>query len=290
MKRILACIDASSYAGRVCDLTAWVAKRLDSSVELLSVVQRNNAAATRNDLSGAIGLGVKSSLLEELTKIDEAEGKLAIERGRILLDSAYERLKEMGLDDVLVTHRHGGIVETITEREVDADLVVIGKRGGSHEFAKGHIGSKVERVIRASVKPVLIASSRGPDLAISDPSGVFIAYDGGEASTKALDFAASSKLFQGLKLQVIIAGPDDSRHRKLEEKAQEHLKVHGSDGVVMLKDGTPEAVIGQTMKDNPEGFLVMGAYGHSPLRTLIVGSTTTTMIRTVHAPVLLVRP
>jgi nucleotide-binding universal stress UspA family protein len=36
-------------------------------------------------------------------------------------------------------------------------------------------------------------------------------------------------------------------------------------------------------------MLVMGAYGHSPLRTLIVGSTTTAMIRTVHVPVLLVR-
>lgn len=36
-------------------------------------------------------------------------------------------------------------------------------------------------------------------------------------------------------------------------------------------------------------MLMMGAYGHSPIRTLIVGSTTTTMIRTVHVPVLLVR-
>lgn len=290
MKRILACIDASSYAGRVCDLTAWVAKRSGSSVELLSVVQRNNAAATRNDLSGAIGLGVKSSLLEELTKIDEAEGRLAIERGRILLDSAYERLKEMGLEDVIITHRHGGIVETIAEREVDADVVVIGKRGGSHEFAKGHIGSKVERVIRASIKPVLIASSRGPDLATSDPSGVIVAYDGGDASSKALDFAASSPLFKDLPLQVILAGPDDSRHRKFEEKAKAQLKTHDHAGTVTLKDGAPEAVISETMKANPDGFLVMGAYGHSPLRTLIVGSTTTTMIRTVHTPVLLVRP
>jgi nucleotide-binding universal stress UspA family protein len=34
---------------------------------------------------------------------------------------------------------------------------------------------------------------------------------------------------------------------------------------------------------------MMGAYGHSPIRTMIVGSTTTAMIRTVKAPVLLVR-
>ncbi|WP_158010640.1 hypothetical protein [Tardibacter chloracetimidivorans] len=34
---------------------------------------------------------------------------------------------------------------------------------------------------------------------------------------------------------------------------------------------------------SPGAILLMGAYGHSPLRTLIVGSTTTAMIRTVHA-------
>lgn len=36
-------------------------------------------------------------------------------------------------------------------------------------------------------------------------------------------------------------------------------------------------------------LLLMGAYGHSPIRNLIVGSTITEMIRTTHAPVLLVR-
>jgi nucleotide-binding universal stress UspA family protein len=36
-------------------------------------------------------------------------------------------------------------------------------------------------------------------------------------------------------------------------------------------------------------LVVMGAYGHSPLRTLIVGSTTTAVMRGVTLPVLLFR-
>ncbi|MFK7791834.1 MAG: universal stress protein [Devosiaceae bacterium] len=290
MKRILACIDASQYAARVCDYTAWAAKRLDASVELLNVIQRSNAAASRNDLSGAIGLGVKSSLLEELTQLDEAEGKLAIEKGRILLDSARDHVKNLGVEDVMLTHRHGGIVETVAEREVDADLIVMGKRGGSHEFAKGHIGSKVERVIRASHKPVLVASSRGVELSQNNPSKVIVAYDGGAASSAALNFACTSALFTDVPLEVVVAGSDDAKHRKLVEGAQAILAGKSRLGEAVLKNGTPDAVIGATMKDNPEGFLVMGAFGHSPLRTLIVGSTTTAMIRTVHAPVLLMRP
>ncbi len=290
MKHILASIDASPYAARVCNLAAWSAKRLQASVELLHVIQRKNAAASRNDLSGAIGLGVKSSLLEELTQLDEAEGKLAIERGRVLLDGAKERLEELGVADISLTHRHGGIVETITEREAEADLIVIGKRGASSDFAKGHIGSKVERVVRASSKPVVIASSRGPDLATGQPSIVVVAFDGGPASKAALSFAAESALFSDIPLQVVVAGNDDARNRTWLQAATSVLQAHGRKGDVVLKEGAPDAVIGTTMKENPEGFLVMGAFGHSPLRTLIVGSTTTAMIRTVHAPVLLMRP
>ncbi|WP_238147339.1 universal stress protein [Rhizorhabdus dicambivorans] len=171
MNRILACIDASTYATSVVDLAAWAATRLGADVELLHVVQRKDAVASRNDHSGAIGLGVKSELLEELTRIEEAAGRLAIEEGRILLDAGGTRLKEQGIT-VASMHLHGGIVETIVEREADAALVIIGKRGASGEFATDHIGSKVERVVRASDKPVLIASREA-----KAPDAVVIAFD-----------------------------------------------------------------------------------------------------------------
>ena len=58
---------------------------------------------------------------------------------------------------------------------------------------------------------------------------------------------------------------------------------------IALEQGKAESVISQVVERTPGAMLMMGAYGHSPIRTLIVGSTTTTMIRTVHVPVLLVR-
>lgn len=284
MNRILACIDASSYANNVCDLTAWAATRLSASVELLHVVQRKDAVAARKDLSGAIGLGVKSGLLEELTRIDEAEGKLAIQKGRILLDAAETSLKEAGLENVAVLHRHGGIVETIVEREADADLVIIGKRGASSEFAQDHIGSKIERVVRASVKPVLIASRT-----VMAPAGAIIAYDASTAAKKAVDFISRSPLFAGLPVHLVIAGPDDAAHERMRDDAMARLSAGISDATAELTPGAAEAVVADAVKTRPESMLVMGAYGHSPLRTLIVGSTTTAMIRTVRVPVLLFR-
>lgn len=282
MDTILAAIDASGYAASVCELAAWAARRLARPIELLHVVQRKDAVAERHDLSGAIGLGVKSSLLEELTRLEEADSRLQVERGRILLAACKERLHVAGVDDVRLLHRHGGIVETILEREADARIVVIGKRGASHEFATDHIGSKIERVVRASNRPILIASR-----AVEPPSHAVLAYDGSPAARRALERCANSPLFADLPVHVVVAGADDARHRAMRDDAVATLD--GRDVTATLDSGKPEDVIADVVAAAPGGLLMMGAYGHSPLRTLIVGSTTTALIRTVRVPVLLMR-
>ena len=107
MTKILACIDASAYAASVVDLAAWASKRLDLPVELLHVVQRRDAVAQRHDLSGAIGLGAKSELLEELTRLEEADSRLQVERGRVLLATMVDRLHADGAIAITPLHRHG---------------------------------------------------------------------------------------------------------------------------------------------------------------------------------------
>lgn len=284
MSKILACIDASPYAEAVCDLTAWVATRLGWDVELLHVLQRKSAVTARNDLSGAIGLGVKSELLEELTRMEEAHGKLAMESGRALLATAESRLQAANVAEVKSVHLRGGIVETIIEREANANLVVMGKRGASSEFATGHIGSKIERVLRASDKPMLVAPQRHTDL-----QRAVIAYDGGESIARAIALMMDSHLFDGLPIHLVMAGADSpERHGQLEQAVQ-LFKQSGAEVSSSLVAGPAEKVIADCVAAHPASMLIMGAYGHSPLRNLIVGSTTTAMIRTIEAPILLVR-
>ncbi|GAY20098.1 universal stress protein [Sphingobium fuliginis] len=283
MEHVLACIDASSYADSVCDLAAWASKRLQMPVELLHVVQRSDPVAARGDLSGAIGLGVKTNLMQELVELEAADAKLKVERGRMLLAAGEKRLRDAGAFEVRTLHRHGGIVETILEREVDARVVVIGKRGASHEFASGHIGSKIERVVRASSKPVLIASRE-----YAEPQNVVFAYDASPAAERALGRLIESPLYTGLPVNIVMADTDSDAHRRSLQDASSRLGVDREVKTTMER-GKPEAVIARVVEETPHAMLVMGAYGHSPIRTLIVGSTTTTMIRTVHVPVLLVR-
>lgn len=283
MEHVLACIDASSYADSVCDLAAWASKRLSMPVELLHVVQRSDAVAARGDLSGAIGLGVKSSLMEELVTLEAADAKLKVERGRVLLAAGEKRLRDGGATDVRTLHRHGGIVETILEREEGARVVVIGKRGAGHEFATGHIGSKLERVVRASSKPVLVASRE-----FSEPKSIVFAYDASPAAERALERLVESDLFTDMPINIVMADTDNEAHRHSLNNAVTRLDPDRK-VTTTLEHGKPEAVIAQVVDRTPGALLMMGAYGHSPIRTLIVGSTTTTMVRTVHVPVLLVR-
>ena len=283
MEHVLACIDASTYANSVCDLAAWSSKRLQMPVELLHVVQRSDAVSARGDLSGAIGLGVKTNLMEELVQLEAADTKHKVEQGRVLLAAGEKRLREGGAFEVRTLHRHGGIVETILEREEDARVVVVGKRGAGHEFAANHIGSKIERVVRASKKPVLIASRE-----YTEPSHIVFAYDASPAADRALNRLTESTLFTGMPIAIVMADTDNELHRRALNSA---ASLMSSDRAVTtkLEPGKPATVISKVVEQTPGAMLVMGAYGHSPIRTLIVGSTTTTMIRTVHVPVLLVR-
>lgn len=279
--KIIACIDASHYATSVVDHAAWAASRLRGTVEVLHVIQRKDAVAARHDLSGAVGLGAKSGLMEELTRIDEAEGRLAREQGKILLQAAEERLKAEGVP-AQVCHRHGGIVETVIEREADADLVVIGKRGASADFAKGHLGSKVERVVRQSVKPVLVASRSFRTI-----TRALIAFDGGSSARKAVAFAATSSLFEDIELHLIVVGNETERNRGALRWAREVLGERAKRAEIVPGDAD-DVLIGEAARSEAD-LVVMGAFGHSPLRTLIVGSTTTAVIRGVTLPVLLFR-
>lgn len=282
MTRLLACIDASQYATSVCDHAAWAATRLGASVEVLHVIQRKDAVAARHDLSGAVGLGAKSSLMEELARIDEAEGRAAREQGKLLLQAAAERLREGGVEAVELVHRHGGIVETVIEREAEADLVVIGKRGASADFAKGHLGSKVERVVRQSIRPVLIASR-----ALKPIRRALVAFDGGASARKAVGFAATSPLFEEVELRLVMAGEANDRNRDALRWAGEVLGERAKRNEIV--PGDVEPVLKAEAAQFGADLVLMGAYGHSPLRTLIVGSTTTAMMRSLALPVLLFR-
>lgn len=283
MTKVLACIDASTYGASICDHAAWAAVQLGTDVELLHVLDRAPDAVPR-DMSGSIGLGASEDLLESLARLDEDRGRLRMERGRAILAEAEKRVRAQGVANVTTRLRHGGLVDNVHELEPEARVLVLGKRGEHADFARMHLGGSVEQVIRASTLPVLVASR-----AFRPIRKILIAFDGGASSRKAVDFLLSDPAFREFECRLLMVGQPRSDHERHLDWARERLAEWGGRHHVDQRPGEAEAVIGAYVKEAGIDLLVMGAYGHSPIRRLIVGSTTTAVIRTCLTPVLLFR-
>ncbi|MEO1150634.1 MAG: universal stress protein [Pseudomonadota bacterium] len=282
MTHILALIDGSIYTHSVCDHAAWAARQYGGDVELLHVLSQKKAGSLPADLSGAIGLGARSALLEDLADHDAKTAHLAKERGRAILDAAQARLEDQGVGEISLALRHGEIAETLTKRA--GDLIVMGKRGEGADFDTLHLGANLERVVRSVSRPVLVASR-----AYQPVKTVVFAFDDGISARKALDSLTTTPMADRPKIFVLIIDTEGSDHARAADAATKRLAEAGYEAQTRIRQGDAEKVISQEVEECGADLLIMGAYGHSRIRSMIIGSTTTSMIRSCLIPLLLFR-
>ena len=282
-QKIVALVDGSVYSASVCDHAAWIASRTGAPVEVIHVLGRREAANT-HDHSGTIALGARTALMEQLAELDAQRARLISHRGRAILEDASALLEKAGVTEVTTRLRHGDIVETIPDLEGDARLILIGKRGEAADFANGHLGSNLERIVRASHQPVFIASRTFRPI-----SRVLLAFDGSATARKAVDHIIRSPLFQGLSVHVVTVGSPTPEGAQGLADAKAMLKAAGIEAETSVLPGQPETALGKLVDEAQVDMLVMGAYGHGRIRSLIIGSTTTAMIRACKVPVVLIR-
>lgn len=280
---LIALVDASAYAESVCRHAAWIAGRTNWTVKIYHVMGRRDAIE-QQDLSGAIRLGARSALLDQLSELDAARAKLAHEHGRAILEDAKALIAQTSELPVETRLRQGDLLDTVTAKEDTGDMIVIGKRGEAAGLAMAHLGSNLERVVRASHKPVFIANR-----AFKTISSVLVAFDGGASSLQAVDYIARSPLFAGLTVTLVFAGKETPAMQKALSDACATLKAGGFDARTLVQSGEPENVLAQITAEGAHDLLVMGAYGHSRVRSFIIGSTTTEMLRSCKVPVFIMR-
>ncbi|WP_176082684.1 universal stress protein [Martelella sp. HB161492] len=284
MDKLTAFIDGSIYAESVCDHAAWMAGRIGAPIELVHILEKPVANQAPVNLAGTIGLGARTALLEELADLDARNARTAQKRGRLLLESATERLALGGVADVTTKLRNGDFVEAVEETCTDSRVIVIGKRGEGADFASGHLGSNLERAVRSAKCPVFVAARSFKPI-----HKVLIAYDGGPSAEKAIERVATSDILEGCTCTLVSVCEDGDALAKKAKQAihrLEHSKVEAS---LIIRSGHAEKVIEDIAAEEKTDLLVMGAYGHSRIRSLMIGSTTTAVLRACHIPVLLLR-
>lgn len=282
--KVLACVDQSNFADFVADHAAWAARRMDAPLEFLHVIDRHPEIGTGKDHSGAIGIDAQETLLRQITEDERLRTRAERERGREFLNRLRERALAAGVQAVDMRQRHGGLVDTLVEQEHGVRLVVLGRRGASAESSGRDIGRNVERVVRSLHTPILTVSD-----GFKPPRRVLMAYDGSAVTRRGVDLVASSPVFSGLQVHLLMCGRTGADADKRLQQARAGLEANGMDVVASLLPGDVEAGIVRTVRDQAIDLLIMGAYSHSPLRSLLFGSKTTDLLRASTIPTLLLR-
>jgi nucleotide-binding universal stress UspA family protein len=278
IKTILVGLDGSETAAAATSYALWLAKRFGAEVVGLHVVDVVSIEGSfLHDISGSLGF---EPYLDFSSKMREA----LEERGKGLLDAFRERAEHEGVSSqtVLAT---GVVANELVERARTADLVVIGQRGVDERFSTGLLGGTAESVSRKCPKPVFIAPRE-----FRECQNPLLAYDGSVRAAAAMKVAAEFCSMLSLPLTVLTVSRDPEHGRKTLAEAQDYLRPYGLDVHAELQPaGSVPERIAELLRERGHDLLFIGAYGHSRVIEMVLGSTTEYVLRNAPCPVFLNR-
>ncbi len=172
--------------------------------------------------------------------------------------------------------------EVISRTAIAHDIVVLSRTGYSRVASvQETVDALVAPVIRGSVRPVLVAGSEFREE--SDIRNVLVAYDGSSHSARALLVAAELAARPGVNCTVVTMAASEDLGREVLAPAEAFLFHHGiTPKRKVAVSSKPADVICEMVTSGGVDLLVMGAYGHSPIREVLFGSTTERIL--AHCP------
>jgi nucleotide-binding universal stress UspA family protein len=230
------------------------------------------------DISGSIGLPPYQEFLPAIESSLEAKAEEILKEFR-------EQCEAEGIHPE--TKKITGVIdETIIEEgRKCCDWILLAQRGEHFHIGSGAIlGSTAQSVVRHSGKPVIVT----PEL-FRKINRMALAYDGSPPAQTALNLAAELSARAAWPLSVVIITDDQALGAKLAEKTEAFLKTHAVDGAILVMKGKEDKELLKFIREGTVDLLVMGAYGHNRLREVLLGSTTSAVIRKSPIPVLLTR-
>jgi nucleotide-binding universal stress UspA family protein len=282
MSKILACLDASIYAQSVVDHTIWAAQRMGAAVEMIST--RGRYPTPEADLEAAKALDTQPGIVAQELAADVEHDRKLDALASAEMNSLKRQLENAGVTRVSTELLDGAFLDELKAHQDSADLLVLGKRGSGADFVSMRLGSQTERAARAADRDVLIAA-RG----FRRPRKALVAIDVGETGEALCARAAASPLLKGLQIHLVTVGDPGLERRDALEAGAAVFRAAGYDVRTMLLPAPVERSVPWFADEEDMGLLVMGAFSHSLLRQLVVGSTTAELIRACKIPVLLLK-
>jgi nucleotide-binding universal stress UspA family protein len=269
---------------------------------LLVHVDNGKRSAVRLDiacrlakLSDAHLIGLHALTVVKLPSYAMVEGGVQVREfhERMLSESAVaaeamfkQAVKATGVEKVEWRKSRRDAVESVPVHGRYADVLVIGQPNETD--ASGVEPDFAERLLLSAGRPALVIPYAGDFPAVG--TRVLVAWNASREATRALTDAIPI-LREAKQVDVIAFNPKDAPHGE----------VPGADiGLYLARHGIKVSVSQQTADDVDVGnqllsraadldsdLIVMGAYGHSRMKELILGGATRTVLNSMTVPVLM---
>jgi nucleotide-binding universal stress UspA family protein len=104
---------------------------------------------------------------------------------------------------------------------------------------------------------------------------ILVAYDGSGHAARALTVAAALSARPGVSCTLVTIASSEDAGREILDPAEAYLCRHGVSPQRHVAVGSrPSEMICELVTSSAAQILIMGAYGHRPVREMLFGSTT----------------
>ncbi len=279
ISRILVGIDGSKASWVAADYGIYFSKKLKKPVIGVHIVDiRLLETPFLEDLAGALGFTTYADITPKLKEILD-------ERGRALLDAFAKKCREEG-GDCSIAQAFGIVANELVDMADPEDLIIVGKKGIHNKFAPLFLGSTAEAVARKAKCPVMITTDSFREI-----KNVVLAFDGREKSIHAAEYLSSFAKDLGIQEVTVISVLEEKSGEKEEHIENLLEKYLDLDFTLKFLYGYSEEELENYIKENKDKYqlVVMGAFGESRIKELVLGSTTSFIIQHSPIPVLLVK-
>jgi len=277
IKKLLVGIDTSEHSRNAQAYAFHIARRLNASLIGLHVVDIVSIEGSFfHDISGSLGLEPYLDFSSKMREVLTARGHTVLEEF-----AAAANRENLQVETILDM---GIVANQICDRARSADLVMIGHRGVNERFSSGLLGSTAEAVARKCPRPVFISPMRFREI-----RRMVLAYDGSERASHAMRAAAEFASSLEIPMAVVTVARDPKLGERTLQEARKYFEPYTPPAEFKLLAGHANEEIIKFIKEYEADLLFIGAYGHSRIIEMVLGSTTEYVLRNASCPVFLSR-
>jgi nucleotide-binding universal stress UspA family protein len=178
----------------------------------------------------------------------------------------------------------GRAVDKICERAALVDLVVAPLLNPPGSRLVGRLSSEFRTLVQRCARPVL---------AVPDKPSFFrralLAYDGSSKAKEALYVATYLSGRWKVPLVVLTMTEDSFDSKTLEAEARAYLNNHNVEASFVQRNGSAGEAVLETSENQDIDLIIMGGYGHSGVKDLVLGSSVDQVLSESKHPMLICR-